>query len=118
MNFSEITPYIVASNFVLTWGIGFYVHLVNKNKATTDRLERLESTVNADFAAHGERLGRVEGTLEVMPTHDDLGKLYRELNETAQQVSRLTGEISQMNDNLRMLLHNMGEQRQHSRTPR
>ncbi len=113
MNFTEITPYVVAANFCLTWGIGFYVHLVNKNKATTDRMERLEATMHTALALHAERLSRVEATLKVVPTHDDLGKLYRELNETTQQVSRLSGEISQMNDNLRMLLHNMGEQRQH-----
>lgn len=115
MNFSEITPYVVAANFVLTWGIGFYVHLINKNKATNDRLDLLDGNLNTVKTDHTERLGRVEGQLKGVPTHDDLGKVYRELNETAQQVSRLTGEISQMNDNLRMLLHNMGESRQHVR---
>ena len=49
----------------------------------------------------------------MVPTHDDLGKLYRELNETSNQVSRLAGEVSHMNDNLRLLLHNMSAQRQH-----
>ena len=113
MDFSQITPYVAAANFVLTWGIGFYVHLGNKNKATNDRIERMESDVNARLTLHSERLGRIEAQLAVVPTHDDLGKLYRELNETANQVSRLAGEISHMNDNLRLLLHNMSAQRQH-----
>ena len=111
MNFTELTPYIITANFVLTWGIGFYVHLVNKNKATTDKMEHLDTKASANFANHADRLSRIEATLKVVPTHDDLGKLQRELNETTQQVSRLSGEISQMNDNLRMLLHHMGERK-------
>lgn len=113
MDLSQITPYIVACNFALTWGIGFYVHLVNKNKATNDRIERMESDFNSRLTLHSERLGRIEAQLAVVPTHDDLGKLYRELNETANQVSRLAGEMSHMNDNLRLLLHNMSTQRAH-----
>lgn len=110
MELSQITPYVVAANFVLTWGIGFYVHLVSKNKATNDRMERMETDFQGRLMAHGERLGRTEAQLAVVPTHEDLGKLYRELNETANQVSRLAGEVSHMNDNLRLLLHNMSTQ--------
>ena len=113
MDFSQITPYVVAANFLLTWGIGFYVHIVNKNKATNDRIERMESEFQQRLTLHSERLGRIEAQLSVVPTHDDLGKLYRELNETSNQVSRLAGEISHMNDNLRLLLHNMSAKRQH-----
>jgi hypothetical protein len=113
MDFAHITPYVVAANFLLTWGIGFYVHLVNKNKATIDRIERMESEFHQRLILHSERLGRIEAQLAVVPTHDDLGKLYRELNETSNQVSRLAGEMSHMNDNLRLLLHNMSAQRQH-----
>ncbi|MDD2811057.1 DUF2730 family protein [Rhodoferax sp.] len=111
MTFTELVPYFVVANFGLSWATAFYVHLSSKNKATNDRLERLEAAVHTALALHAERLSQVEATLRVVPTHDDLGKLYRELNETTQQVSRLSGEISQMNDNLRMLLHHMGERK-------
>ena len=113
MDFTQITPYVVAANFVLTWGIGFYVHIINKNKATNDRIERMEGDFQGRLILHSERLGRIEAQLAVVPTHDDLGKLYRELNETSNQVSRLAGEMSHMNDNLRLLLHNMSAQRTH-----
>ena len=113
MDIASIAPYLGAANFALTWGIGFYVHLGNKNKATTDRIERMEGDFQGRLTLHSERLGRVEAQLAVVPTHDDLGKLYRELNETSNQVSRLAGEISHMNDNLRLLLHNMSAQRGH-----
>lgn len=113
MGIATIAPYLALANFALTWGIGFYVHIVNKNKATNDRIERMESEFHQRLILHSERLGRTEAQLAVVPTHDDLGKLYRELNETSNQVSRLAGEVSHMNDNLRLLLHNMSAQRQH-----
>lgn len=113
MGIAAIAPYLALANFALTWGIGFYVHIVNKNKATNDRIERMESEFHQRLILHSERLGRTEAQLAVVPTHDDLGKLYRELNETSNQVSRLAGEVSHMNDNLRLLLHNMSAQRQH-----
>lgn len=116
MTFAEITPYIISANFALTWGIGFYVHLVNKNKATTDKMEHLEHKAGSQFADHGERLSRLEAGIKVALTHEDLDRVYHELNATTQQVSRLRGEISQMNDNLRMLLHQMGERRSTLRT--
>lgn len=110
MDFTQITPYLVAANIVMTWGIGFYAHLVNKSKATNDRMERMEADFQLRLTSHAERLGRVDAKLDVVPTHEDLGKLYRELNETANQVSRLAGEMSHMNDNLRLLLRNMSTQ--------
>jgi hypothetical protein len=107
MQIDEITSFIAASNFVLTWGIAFYVHVGNKTKVTSDRMERLEAEFGARLATHADRLIHAESTLALMPNHDDLSKLSRDLNETTNMVSRLAGELSQMNDNLRMLLHNM-----------
>lgn len=115
MDFAQITPYLVAANFFLTWGIGFYVHLVSKNKAATDRMDAIETDLKSRLTQHSERIGRHDVMFAVVPTHDDLGKLYRELNETANQVSRLAGEMSQMNDSLRMLLQNMSTHRAHDR---
>lgn len=113
MELIHITPYVVAANFALSWGLGFYVHIISKSKVINDRIERAEAEFHQRFILHSERIGRAEAQLAVVPTHDDLGKLYRELNETSNQVSRLAGEISHMNDNLRLLLHNMSAQRGH-----
>lgn len=107
MQASEVTLYIAVANFLLTWAIGFYVHLVNKNKATTDRMDRIEADMQERLRGHSELLSRHDVLLNIVPTHDDLGKLYRELNETAGQVNRMAGEMSQMNANLRLLLINL-----------
>lgn len=104
---SNWVPYVVAANFALTWGIGFYVHLANKNKATTDRIERVESEVGQLLSQHSERLARLESLLAQMPSHNDLGKLYDRVNDQSRDVARMAGELSHMNDNLRMLLHQL-----------
>lgn len=100
-------PYVVVANFALTWAIGLYVHLVNKNKATTDRIERVEAEVGQRLGLHSERLARLDSLLAQMPSHNDLGKLYDRLNEQSREVARMAGELSHMNDNLRMLLHQL-----------
>jgi hypothetical protein len=107
MDLTQLTPYVVAANFILTWAFGFFVHLVNRNKATNDRIERLETETQKRFGQHSDRIARLEVILEKAPTHDDLGILYEKLNETGNLVSRMAGQIDQMNDNVRLLLHNM-----------
>lgn len=97
--------YFAAANFALTWGLAFYVHLVNKNKATTDRMERLEHDLLLRLNQHGDRLTKVESQLSNMPSHTDLGKLYDRMHDQAQSLSRLEGLVDQMNDNVRLLLH-------------
>ena len=111
MDFTQITPYLVAANIVLTWGLGFYVHLVNKNKATNDRIDTLVADLQTRLRLQAEAISRMDALINVVPTHDDLGKLYRELNETSQQVSRMAGEMSQMNSNMRLLLTTVTRQR-------
>lgn len=101
--------YFAAANFALTWGLAFYVHLVNKNKATTDRMERLEHDLLLRLNQHGDRLTKVESQLSNMPSHTDLGKLYDRLNDQSRDVARMAGELSQINDNLRLLLRHAKE---------
>lgn len=101
--------YFAAANFALTWGLAFYVHLVNKNKATTDRMEHLEDDLVQRLNQHSDRLTKVEGQISNIPSHTDLGKLYDRLNEQSRDVARMAGELSQMNDNLRLLLRHTKE---------
>lgn len=105
MDFSQITPYLVAANIVLTWGLGFYVHLTSKNKVITDRLDAMEDASLKSAGQHSERIGRLEVAQSMAPTHQDLSKLYDQGNDTAKAVAGLAGEMSQMNSNIRLLLN-------------
>jgi hypothetical protein len=104
---STWVPYAVLSNIAATWGVGFYAHILSKNKATTDRMERLETEIGQRLGVHSERLARLDSLMDQMPNHADLGKLYDRLNDQSRDVARMAGEMAHMNDNLRMLLHQL-----------
>ena len=106
---SNLGPYLAVANFALTWGLAFYIHLINKDKATTDRMERLEGDLVQRLSQHSDRLTKVESQLSNMPSHTDLGKLYDRLNDQSRDVARMAGELSQINDNLRLLLRHAKE---------
>lgn len=90
----DIGLIISTLNFLLTWGIGFYVHITSKNRATNDRLGKLEADFDTRMDGHGERIARLEEKIEGVPTHDDLAKIYERLNEATSKLNHLTGESS------------------------
>lgn len=109
MDFAHITPYLVAANIVLTWALGFYVHLTSKNKAITDRLDAMESDIKGDISGHAERMARLESHYANAPTHADLSKVYDKLNRVAESNSRMEGQLGGMADSLRLILNRVAE---------
>ncbi len=79
------------ANFLLTWGLGFYMHIVSKNKVTNDRITKLESDFDLRMDGQGERIAALEMQLKVAPTHEDLGKLHEKVNRVAESSSRIEG---------------------------
>ena len=98
MDFAQLTPYLVAANFVLTWGIGFYAHLLSKNKTLTERME-----------AHADRLTRLESASVNAPTHADLAKVYEKLNRVAESSSRMEGQLDGIDATQRLILNRITE---------
>lgn len=109
MDFAQITPYVAAANFVLTWVIGFYVHLVNKNKVTDDKIAELEAQIANDKRQHAERISRLEVIAEKAPTHADLATVYEKLNRVAESNSRMEGQLDGVADTLRLILNRIAE---------
>lgn len=109
IDFVQITPYLVAANIVVTWGLGFSVHLVNKNKATDDSVTELKKQVDADKQAHAERISRLEVISEKAPTHADLAAVYEKLNRVVESSSRMEGQLGGVADSLRLILNRIAE---------
>ena len=109
MDFAHINTYLVAGNIILTWALGFYVHLTSKNKAITDRLDLMESDIKGDIARHAERMARLESHYANAPTHADLGKVHDKLNRVAESNSRMEGQLGGMADSLRLILNRIAE---------
>lgn len=106
---SALTPYLAAGNFVLTWGIGFYVHMVNKNKVTNDRIKALEVQIAEDNRLHDERIARLESIAATAPSHEDLSKMYQSISQLGQTVHQLVGENRGQSDSLRLILSRLTE---------
>lgn len=109
MDIPSLALAVSAANFFLNWGIGFYVHLVSKNKVTNDRISKLEGDFDARMDGQGERIARLEAQMRVVPTHDDLGKLYDKVNATANNVASMAGQLNGINENLRLILNRIAE---------
>lgn len=123
MNQEDITLLIAVGNFILTWGVALYMYLANKNKATNERIGKLETDIDAKFderakadeekfraiakslGAYAERIQHLETTAETAPTHGDLGKVYEAINAVAATVNQLVGENRGQSDTLRLILN-------------
>lgn len=109
MNFADITPYLVAANFVLTWGVGFYVHLTSKNTALTVRLDEMDETLSGDIKKHAERLTRLESDRANAPTHADLSNVHDKMNRVNESCSRMEGQLLGIVDAQRLILNRITE---------
>lgn len=92
---------IDVAQFLLMGGIGIYIHLVNKNDATKDRIDKVEregrerynnlNTVTDDrLDNHESRISKIEGLLNQAPTHDDIGQVHERVNELATAVAGIS----------------------------
>lgn len=109
IDFAQIMPYLMAANIVTNLGVGFYAHLVSKNKATDDRVADLEAQIAADKQAHAERISRLEVICEKAPTHADLAAVYEKLNRVVESSSRMEGQLGGVADTLRLILNRIAE---------
>ncbi|MBN3779950.1 hypothetical protein G3O06_20650 [Burkholderia sp. Ac-20345] len=93
LNYQLISLIFEIAQAFATAAIGVYVYLSNKNKVTNDRISTLEAAVDDRLDTHSERLARLEAAAEHAPTHDDIGKLHGRIDDIAQGVGVLTGEV-------------------------
>jgi hypothetical protein len=109
IDFAQITPYLVAANFVLTWGVGFYVHLTSKNTAITTRLDTMDDALKGEIKQHAERLVRLEAHHASAPTHADLSNVHDKLNKVTESCSRMEGQLGGMDATQRLILNRITE---------
>lgn len=107
-------------NAMASSGLWLYVRYGDRNKEVDNKFETLtrefaeqNNAMRVEFDRradeHDRRLSRVEGAVERAPTHDDLGQLHEKVNQTAQGVAQMNGQLSSMNDTLRLILNRIAE---------
>lgn len=98
---------VSAANFVLNWGVAFYVHLMNKDKATNDSINEVKSSINV----HSERITKLETGAAKAPTHADLEKIHEKINDVGTCVNRLEGEFVGASRTLNLIHETLMEER-------
>lgn len=109
MTVEEKLFWLQVAHIVGSCVLGIYVWASNRHRVTNQRITDMENGVDRRLDGHGERLVRLETQFLGMPTHNDLGELYAKQNETNRVVSQLVGEVSGMNQNLRLILARIAE---------
>lgn len=109
MTREEVTLALGIANFILTWGVALYMYLANKNKATNERIGKLEEDIGDKLDGHIQRITKLETTASAAPSHADLAKVYDSLNTLAATVNQLVGENRGQSDTLRLILNQITE---------
>lgn len=109
MSREEIALAISVANFVLTWGVALYMYLANKNKATNERIGKLEEDLMEKISDHGSRITHLETTSENAITHGDLAKVYEAQKRSDEKLNQLVGETRSQSDLLRLIMARITE---------
>jgi hypothetical protein len=104
MSREEITMTLAIANFILTWGVALYMYLANKNKATNERIGKLEDDISDKIDGHSGRITHLETVAEMAPTHHDLAQVYESQKKTDEKLNKLIGENEGQSAILRTIL--------------
>ena len=95
---------------LITLAMFIYVVLTNKQKANASAIETLRKEIAEELEDLGKeiedvatRSTRIETNLEHMPGHSDMGDIHNRVNETAQRLTSVEGELKQMNNTLLLI---------------
>ncbi len=92
-------------NAVATVLVWLFVRYGDRNKQIDVRFDGIKSDFDARMDTQDQRIARLSGLVERAPTHNDLSELYKKVNKTAEDVSRIAGEMKGLNENLRLILN-------------
>lgn len=82
MNYDTLKLWIDIAQFILMFGLTIMMHRTNKRQAEKSEIEAMAS-----------RLTKIETDASHAPTHEDLGKIYKEINSTNKHVQEMSGEF-------------------------
>ena len=82
-----------ALQFIATGLIAFYVYISNKQRATNERVAKLEAEIDSRIDDHSTRLTRVEETVRHLPIDDDITAVRDMVSRVGGDVKGLTSEV-------------------------
>lgn len=103
IDYKALTFWLHIFEFICIGVVALYSWLANRYKANNDAIQALGTTVRNEVNGLDDRVIKIEETINHLPTHDDVAKLHRRVDECAQAITKLEGTVGQMNNNVRMI---------------
>lgn len=110
MDYKALTFWYQVAQGLITLAMFIYVVLTNKQKANASAIETLRKEIAEELEDLGKeiedvatRSTRIETNLSHMPGHSDMGDIHNRVNETAQRLTSVEGELKQMNNTLLLI---------------
>lgn len=103
LDYKALSFYLALINsfgVVLCFG---YTWQSNKHKANQSAIKDLSDVVAADAKVIEGRFSKIESEIKHLPTIQDIGSVYERVNAIAGTLSKLEGEVGQINNGLHLL---------------
>lgn len=94
MDYGALRFWFDVVQVVGTIAIGVYVWLANRQRVTTQSIRQLEHDVDERLDDHGTRLSRLEEEVRHLPTHNDIGGVFKRIDQIHGDLKELTGAMS------------------------
>ncbi len=99
LDYKALSFWFSVFTFVLTTILAIYVFIFNRQRATMSHITALDGRVTA-----------VEQALKHAPDHGDLAAVYKEINGTNKELSKVVGELSAIRVQLNNVLQHLIKQ--------
>lgn len=107
MQYEEVKIWIDLLQWATTAAVGVYVYAVNRHRVTNERIGALESHVDERLDNHSDRLARLEQDARHAPSHEDLKRLHRRLDEVSGELREMKGEFQGARRTLELIHQHM-----------
>ena len=88
---------------LITVAVFLYVWVTNRHKANASSIESMRTELSTELNEMDDRLIRVEKDVQHLPTHEDMARLHSRVNETAQRLTSMEGELKQINNTMQLM---------------
>ncbi len=83
--------------------IGVYTWISNRTRVNSSRIQSLEHDIDSRLDSQGDRITRMEEALRHAPSHEDLKRIHRRMDETAAALNALAGEFKAVQHTLHLI---------------
>tara|TARA_B100000287_G_C20639422_1_gene782923 strand:- start:175 stop:513 length:339 start_codon:yes stop_codon:yes gene_type:complete len=80
-----------------------YAWITNRQKVNASAIK----AINDDIKKIDKRLIQVESDVEHLPTHQDMAAIHNRINETAEGVNHINGQVTQINQQTQLIVQHL-----------